>query len=263
MSVNSKMTAIADAIRAKSGKTGLLTLDAMADEIGNLSAEEIIQHANIPDYVKEEALRVANAVQAVRKDDSIVFLAMSDNHQYGAQADAVQYPDATAIKSDTGNLHAAMAAKIFAYALGFDFMAQLGDATFGNAQTTSELLRAQTNELLSFLRESHKDIPCFHAIGNHDSGIGRQGLGETREVVVKNYFEPREWSAPLPQGETPVIWRHRPLSEYVKAFIAAGLTVEDMDEPRATAEEAAQYPSLTMIRRIPLFLYWWLRKERA
>ena len=103
--------------------------------------------------------------------------------------------------------------------------------------------------------------PCFD--GNHEQGIGRQGRGETREVVVKNYFKPREWSAPLPQGETPVIWRHRPLSEYVKAFIAAGLTVEDMDEPRATAEEAAQYPSLTMIRRIPLFLYWRLRKERA
>lgn len=192
MSVNSKMTAIADAIRAKSGKTGLLTLDAMADEIGNLSAEEIIQHANIPDYVKEEALRVANAVQAVRKDDSIVFLAMSDNHQYGAQADAVQYPDATAIKSDTGNLHAAMAAKIFAYALGFDFMAQLGDATFGNAQTTSELLRAQTNELLSFLRESHKDIPCFHAIGNHDSGIYyHNAMMSTGNTGV--YTESGEW----------------------------------------------------------------------
>ena len=103
--------------------------------------------------------------------------------------------------------------------------------------------------------------PCFD--GNHEHGIGRQGQGETREVVVKNYFEPRAWSAPLPKGETPVIWRHRTVSEYVKAFISAGLTIEDMDEPRATAEEAARYPSLTMIRRIPLFLYWRLRKERA
>lgn len=137
----------------------------------NTNVEEIIQHANIPDYVKEEALRVAQAVQAVRQNDSIVFLAMSDNHHYGVQADAVQYPDANGIQTDTSNLHAAMAAKILAYALDFDFMAQLGDATFGNAQTTSALLHAQTDELLSFLRESHKDIPCFHAIGNHDSGI--------------------------------------------------------------------------------------------
>lgn len=100
--------------------------------------------------------------------------------------------------------------------------------------------------------------PCFD--GNHERGIGRQGQGETREVVVKNYFEPREWEAPLPNGTTSVIWRHRTLSEYVKAFLAAGLTIVDMNEPRATQEEAESFRSLTMIRRIPLFLYWELRK---
>lgn len=101
--------------------------------------------------------------------------------------------------------------------------------------------------------------PCFD--GNHDTGIGRQGQGETREVVVKNYFEPREWDAPLPNGQTSVIWRHRTLSEYAKAFLAAGLTIIDMNEPRATPEEAASSNALSFLRRIPLFLYWQLRKE--
>lgn len=101
--------------------------------------------------------------------------------------------------------------------------------------------------------------PCFD--GNHERGIGRQGQGETREVVVKNYFEPREWETPLPNGTIPVIWRHRTLSEYVKAFLAAGLTIVDMNEPRATEAEAAQYTSLVFLRRIPLFLYWQLRKD--
>lgn len=100
--------------------------------------------------------------------------------------------------------------------------------------------------------------PCFD--GNHERGIGRQGQGETREVVVKNYFDPREWEAPLPNGVTSVIWRHRTLSEYVKAFIGAGLSIADMHEPRATQEEAESFRSLTMIRRIPLFLYWELVK---
>jgi hypothetical protein len=36
MSVKSKMTAIADAIRKKTGKTGTLTLDQMAEEIGSI-----------------------------------------------------------------------------------------------------------------------------------------------------------------------------------------------------------------------------------
>ena len=100
--------------------------------------------------------------------------------------------------------------------------------------------------------------PCFD--GNHEHGIGRQGQGAGREVVVKNYYEPREWSAPLPNGTTSVIWRHRTLSEYVKAFLAAGLTITDMHEPRATQEEADSSVALTMLRRIPLFLYWELRK---
>ena len=171
MSVNSKMTAIADAIRNKTGKTGVLTLDQMASEISALSVEEIINHADIPEYVKAEALRVANLVESVRADDSIVFLAMSDNHHYGDQQNSDQYPVSSGIQTSTSNLHSAMAAKILAYALKFDFMAQLGDVVWGNANTTPELLRSQVGELVSFLRESHKDIPCFHAIGNHDTGI--------------------------------------------------------------------------------------------
>lgn len=101
--------------------------------------------------------------------------------------------------------------------------------------------------------------PCFD--GNHEHGIGRQGQGETREVVVKNYFEPCEWEAPLPSGTRSVIWRHRTLSEYVKAFIGAGLTIVDMDEPRATQEEAEASNALSFLRRIPLFLYWQMRKD--
>ena len=101
--------------------------------------------------------------------------------------------------------------------------------------------------------------PCFN--GNYERGIGRQGQGDTREVVVKNYFEPCEWEAPLPNGRISVIWRHRTLSEYVKAFIAAGLTVVDMNEPQATPEEAAESTALAFLRRVPLFLYWQLVKE--
>ncbi len=59
--------------------------------------------------------------------------------------------------------------------------------------------------------------PCFD--GNHDTGIGRQGEGINREVVVKNYFEPREWEAPLYRGTIPVIWRHRTLEDYVKLLL--------------------------------------------
>ena len=59
--------------------------------------------------------------------------------------------------------------------------------------------------------------PCFD--GNHETGIGRQGVGIERQVVVMNYFEPKEWKAPLWKGTTPVIWRHRTLEDYVKTFL--------------------------------------------
>ena len=45
MSVNSKMTAIADAIRAKTGGTGLLTLDDMAQDIAAIDTSENLDEA--------------------------------------------------------------------------------------------------------------------------------------------------------------------------------------------------------------------------
>ena len=101
--------------------------------------------------------------------------------------------------------------------------------------------------------------PCFD--GNHEVGIGRMDYGEDRKVVVMNYFEPKEWEAPLFGGTIPVIWRHRTLEDYVKTFHKCGLTIVDMNEPRATDELAKMSPSMAMLNRIPLFLYWELKKS--
>ena len=50
--------------------------------------------------------------------------------------------------------------------------------------------------------------PCFD--GNHDTGIGRQGTGIDREVVVMNYFEPKTWGAQLAKEQAeisvPIAW---------------------------------------------------------
>ncbi len=102
--------------------------------------------------------------------------------------------------------------------------------------------------------------PCFD--GNHETGIGRQGAGIDRQVVVKNYFEPKEWEAPLWQGTIPVIWRHRTLEEYVKGFVKAGLNIVDMNEPRADDELAKQSVTMAWLQKIPLYLYWELEKRK-
>lgn len=100
--------------------------------------------------------------------------------------------------------------------------------------------------------------PCFD--GNHDTGIGRQGTGVDRQVVVMNYFEPKEWVAPLWRGTIPVIWRHRTMEDYVKTFLKVGLTIVDLNEPRATDEMAQESVMLSWLQKIPLYLYWELRK---
>lgn len=100
--------------------------------------------------------------------------------------------------------------------------------------------------------------PCFD--GNHESGIGRQGVGVDRQVVVMNYFEPKEWEAPLWKGTTPVIWRHRTMEDYIKTFIKTGLTIVDLNEPQASEEQAQISVQMAWLKKIPLYLYWELKK---
>ena len=122
--------------------------------------------------------------------------------------------------------------------------------------TLSEVVRVLKPNGRLFASVLH---PCFD--GNHEKGIGRQGTGIDRQVVVMNYFEPKEWEAPLYKGKTPVLWHHRTLEEYVKAFIKAGLSIVDMNEPRATDEQARISTSIAWLQKIPLFLYWELKKN--
>lgn len=60
MSVNSKMTAIADAIRAKTGGTGLLTLDDMAQDIATIDTSE-----NLDEVLDEQDALIADIKAAL------------------------------------------------------------------------------------------------------------------------------------------------------------------------------------------------------
>lgn len=126
-----------------------------------------------------------------------------------------------------------------------------------------EDLEGTLNEVVRVLKPNGRVFasvlhPCFD--GNHEKGIGRQGVGIDRQVVVMNYFEPKQWEAPLYKGKTPVLWHHRTLEEYVKAFIKAGLSIVDINEPRATDEQAKISTGIAWLQKIPLYLYWELKK---
>lgn len=122
----------------------------------------------------------------------------------------------------------------------------------GTVKEISRVLRRSGKLFVSVLH------PCFN--GNHAEGIGRQGEGIHREVVVKNYFSPVEWDAPLPGGVTSVTWRHRTLEDYIKTFTQCGLTLRDLNEPRPTDEQARISTPIAWLQKIPLFLFMELSK---
>ena len=159
MALTDKLTAIADAIRAKDGTTGTMTLAEMPEKIAAITTADNIVHADIPDYIKAAALEVAKKVRAVQTDESITFIAMSDAHQLDSSTDIV-----------TGNKHAGMAAKVLAYALpNLDFCCYLGDYTAGSSTTTLAEGRQHIKEINANIDEAFSGIPQFRTLGNHDS----------------------------------------------------------------------------------------------
>lgn len=156
---------IANAIREKNGTTTKYKVAEMGAAVTALPNEDTITHADIPNYVKAEALAVAKKVKAVMKADSIVFLAISDLHHTGAQVDNWQ------TNINAGNLHACQALKVLSYSLPqIDFACMLGDVTFGNAKTTTQLMQQQFNQINGWLGEAWRNIPQLRTVGNHDTG---------------------------------------------------------------------------------------------
>lgn len=128
-------------------------------------SEEINPPGIIPADIKAAAMEIVRKINEVRKDDSIVFMAMADSHHTGEQSDT-----GWQTLTNLGNLHAGMAAKVLAYALGLDFVCHLGDITFGHGTTTSEQLHQQIGEINGWLDEAWREIPRFQTVGNHDTG---------------------------------------------------------------------------------------------
>lgn len=173
---------IAAAIREKTGGAETYKVAQMGNAVRGITTGDQIAHADIPRYVKAEALSVAEKVKAALKDDSIVFLAIADFHHTGPQVDNWQ------TNINAGNLHACQALKVLSYSLPqIDFACMLGDVTFGNAKTTTELMQKQFDQINGWLDEAYKDIPQFRTVGNHDTGeysalVGAQFL---RDNITK------------------------------------------------------------------------------
>jgi hypothetical protein len=97
----------------------------------------------------------------------------------------------------------------------------------GAMNAFSRILRTGGVAVLVF---SH---PCFP---QGRATISKNG-GEIFYYWNFPYFEPRKCTdPPWAHFKSEFIWFHRPLSDYWKAFLAAGFAVVDFEEPRIAEE---------------------------
>lgn len=167
------LTAVADAIREKGGTSAALEWpDEFVDAIEAITTGDKLPHTDIPDYVKSEALAVAERVRNHQSSGCLTFLAGSDAHQLTAAENATSGPNITA-----GNLHAGMGMKVLAHALTLDFAAFLGDYTWGAAPssgtpgTTIENGTLHIQTVTDDIDDAFRGLPNFRTVGNHD-GLG-------------------------------------------------------------------------------------------
>lgn len=119
---------------------------------------------DVPDYVKTEALAVANKVKQVQTSKTITSIVWSDAHHTAEQVTGWQ------AQTNISTLHAAMGMAAIAKAVPIDFAAYCGDYTFGNGDTTLDLFRGQCEEMNKYMDHAWNGIPALYCVGNHDTG---------------------------------------------------------------------------------------------
>lgn len=154
---------IADAIREKNGSSDTYTPSQMAEAIADIQAAPFT-FGEIPDYVKAEALAVADKVKAVQTANTVISIVWSDAHHTAGQVTGWQ------AQTNVSTLHAAMGMSIIAAACPIDFCAYCGDYTFGNGETTLPLFEEQCKEMNQYMDVAFGGVPAMYCVGNHDTG---------------------------------------------------------------------------------------------
>lgn len=116
--------------------------------------------------------------------------------------------------------------------------------------TLKEIVRILKKGGMLFASVSH---PCFTGKNVKSDKFDN----DTKRIVsTENYFEPKEWEETLAKHfDKPVIFRHRTLSDYIKGFVAVGLTITDLNEPIPTKEQAEKSKRIAWLTKIPMVMF--------
>lgn len=176
MALTNKLTAIADAIRAKTGKSGALTLEQMATEIGTLGAVT-------PAYIQSEADRVAALVRGVRTGNSLTFAVFSDMHLKADDATPNSHYECTKKSAD-------MAAKTL-IAINkqthIDANILLGDYTYA-AKTYTVAMALRDFSLVKQYFADIEPAPSAWLMGNHEINYDKERDRTTTDDELYSYL---------------------------------------------------------------------------
>ena len=137
----------------------------LEDRVDELEAEGNAADA----YIAQEAKRVSQIVQSKRTVGSLTFTAMSDPHVYvGTTADWLK-PNETSVRD------AGYGLSELRKHLSLDFVAMLGDYTYGAPEYTVAQVKKDLQYFRQCMSDGCKGIPNIWATGNHDINYGARG----------------------------------------------------------------------------------------
>ena len=95
--------------------------------------------------------------------------------------------------------------------------------------------------------------PCFSA---PVAEWVRDAAGHLRHFAVNRYFDRSAWEDFVSRSfRQPVVRRHRPLEDYMRALIEKQFVLRDFLEPTATAEDLRKSVRFEHLTRVPYFLF--------
>lgn len=123
---------------------------------------------SIPDYIREEAERVAKVVESRQNANTITFLACSDIHYYSPNNAT---PNVNAEKIEEAVVSMGLAMELIRKQVDIDFAVMFGDMTWDYGETRDEQL-AEMRFVNDCLYNGFHGIPQFRIEGNHDDAYG-------------------------------------------------------------------------------------------
>lgn len=183
MALTEKLSAIADAIREKTGNTSPMYLDAMPSYIRSIQTASS-DNAGVPDYVVTEGKRVASGMLAKRGANALTAVIMSDMHEFGDG----DHTDATIIERyRRANRNAGQGAKVVADNIDLDFFANLGDLCWGaKTGTVTDFVQGIVNAR-KYMYDVEKNHETFITPGNHDTAT--YGFAQNGEYLSQGVMD--------------------------------------------------------------------------